>query len=55
MLLQVLFVLSIATAPLLATNTAGEPTDITNWPPCAVRFQKGPHGIAREPRANVVN
>lgn len=36
MLLQLgLFVLLVA-SPSLATNTAGDPTDLANWPPCAV-------------------
>lgn len=38
MLLQLLFMLVLDAAPLLATNAAGEPTDIANWPPCAVRL-----------------
>ncbi|KAG7005766.1 hypothetical protein G7Y79_00018g045730 [Physcia stellaris] len=35
MLLQAVLLLSLATAPSLATNTAGEPTDLANWPACA--------------------
>ncbi|KAL8935510.1 MAG: hypothetical protein Q9216_005388 [Gyalolechia sp. 2 TL-2023] len=37
MLLPLAFLLSFVAIPSLATNTAGEPTDIANWPPCAQR------------------
>ncbi|KAL8870683.1 MAG: hypothetical protein Q9174_003328, partial [Haloplaca sp. 1 TL-2023] len=35
MLLKVVSLLLLSATPLLATDTAGDPTDITNWPACA--------------------
>lgn len=36
---MLLFLLALEIAAVIATNTAGDPTDITNWPPCAVSTQ----------------
>ncbi|KAL9576744.1 MAG: hypothetical protein Q9212_006850 [Teloschistes hypoglaucus] len=37
MLLHLASALLLTVAPVWATNLAGEPTDISNWPPCAQR------------------
>lgn len=39
MLLQVTSILLLIAVRLQATNTAGEPTDLANWPSCAVRLR----------------
>ena len=36
MLPQVVCLFLLLAAPLLATNLAGDPTDLANWPACAV-------------------
>lgn len=51
MLFQVASVVLLLATPLLATNTAGDPTDITNWPPCAQKCIPGGYG----PPANCGN